>query len=109
MLDMHNELWQGRSIEIYDSKSIQGLIMKNVEIHEIVVKSFLINISIIFTCPVLYPLLFYIFTDPPIISTNRDWVHTGKKSTITLRCHVCAEKPYKVKLILFEAFHQHKN
>ena len=51
---------------------------------------------------------FYIFTDPPIISTNRDWVHTGKKSTITLRCHVCAEKPYKVKLILFKAFHQHK-
>jgi len=34
--------------------------------------------------------------DPPITSTNRDWVHTGKKSTITLRCHVCAEKPYKV-------------
>ena len=36
------------------------------------------------------------FLDPPIISTNKNWVHTGKKSTITLRCHVCAEKPYKV-------------
>ena len=46
-----------------------------------------------------YLILLMIFSDPPIISTNQNWIHTGKKSTITLRCHVCAEKPYKVRNI----------
>lgn len=34
--------------------------------------------------------------DPPNIIVQQPWIHAGEKSTISLRCQICAQKPYTV-------------